>query len=328
MNHNSPGRTVTAWRFVAASVQGGSHRRTGLPCQDAYHTMQLADGSALIAVADGAGSAARAGEASALAVRAAIMSLTQHLAVHNPAHAREWDSLIATAFVESRAALTLEAAATRSPLREWATTLLLLVLSHEWTVCGLVGDCAAVVRTVGGELLSLCPPQKGEYANMTNFLSQPDALASLDVAVLPEPVTSAAAFSDGLLELALNVAHNRPFVPFFDPLFAFAASIDMASVEDADAENKVTAHAQLAGFLDSPRVNARTDDDKTLVLTYRHRVKDAVVPDATVSSRTTSGTTLPKTTPSETIAPETANSEITNADTTAPEPPERPDDAR
>ena len=162
--------------------------------------------------------------------------------------------------MEARAALTLEAAITRTPLADWATTLLLLVLDPAWTVCGLIGDCAAVVRTASGELISLCPPQKGEYANMTFFLSQPDALAHLDVAVLAEPVSYAAALSDGLLELALNVAHNRPFLPFFDPMFSFVGA----------ADDEAAAHAQIAAFLDSSRVNTRTNDDKTLVLARAH----------------------------------------------------------
>lgn len=54
----------------------------------------------------------------------------------------------------------------------------------------------------------------------------------------------------------MDVTTNKPHVPFFQPLVAFAAR----------AENQTDAREQLTAFLASERVCARTDDDKTLVL--------------------------------------------------------------
>lgn len=251
------------WTVVAASVPGTSHRRTALPCQDASAWADLPGGGVVLAVADGAGSAEAAEAASALAVEAAVHGVVQQMAAEPPQTEEDWRRLIANAFTEARAALLLEAANSQASPRAYGTTLVLAVLTKQWTAVGLVGDCAVVVHSVDnknqGALCSLCPPQKGEFANATNFLIQPDALAQLDIAVLPHPVEQAALLSDGLLELALNVAQNRPFPPFFEPLFAFAAG-----TEDAHAASR-----QLAEFLDSERVNTRTDDDKTLVLVSR-----------------------------------------------------------
>lgn len=249
-------RLVKAWRVVAASVQGTSHVRAGLPCQDAWASLDLADGGIVLAVADGAGSAAQAEVASALAVEAAVLSVQQQMAATVPHSEDGWCWLLANAFAEARAALFLEAASHHSAPRDWATTLVLAVVSKQWTVGGLVGDCAVVVRREDGTFISLCPPQKGEYANMTNFLTQNDALDQLAVVALPYPVHQIALLSDGLLNLAVNLAHNRPFAPFFEPLFAFTN----AAADDASAS------AQLADFLATERVNARTDDDKTLIL--------------------------------------------------------------
>jgi hypothetical protein len=142
---------------------------------------------------------------------------------------------------------------------EYSSTLILLILAPEWTVCGLVGDCAAVVRDRSGDLISLCPPQRGEYANTTYFATYPQVLDWLDVRVLDVPVQTAAVLTDGLLELTMNVAENRPFAPFFAPLFAFVAA----------NEQEEQAAAELAEFLTSERINARTYDDKTLVLVHR-----------------------------------------------------------
>jgi hypothetical protein len=53
--------------------------------------------------------------------------------------------------------------------------------------------------------------------------------------------------------LALDMARREPHPPFFQPLFAFAQRADASQSE-------------LLAFLDSERVCARTEDDKTLVL--------------------------------------------------------------
>lgn len=95
---------------------------------------------------------------------------------------------------------------------------------------------------------------------MTNFLSQPNALEVLDIQIRTEMMQGLAVMSDGLLPLAINIVQNKPYPPFFNPLFTFVASIES---NEGDEDN---AHQQLESFLDSERVNARTDDDKTLVL--------------------------------------------------------------
>lgn len=75
-----------------------------------------------------------------------------------------------------------------------------------------------------------------------------------------------ALFSDGLQGLAVNFAERAPHDGFFRPLFsAVRAEPPGHSRELSD---------RLQRFLDSPRVNARTDDDKTLVLATR-RAADA-----------------------------------------------------
>ena len=58
----SPEQTILAapvlqWRVVAAAVQGVSHQRLDLPCQDALGYLVLPSGTLVVALADGAGSA-------------------------------------------------------------------------------------------------------------------------------------------------------------------------------------------------------------------------------------------------------------------------------
>jgi hypothetical protein len=79
------------------------------------------------------------------------------------------------------------------------------------------------------------------------------------VRLYAEPVQAVAVMTDGLLRLVLDMNRNQPHRPFFQPLLAFAAQVS----------DPGEANAQLTAFLGSERVNARTDDDKTLVLAAR-----------------------------------------------------------
>ncbi|MGH2523940.1 MAG: protein phosphatase 2C domain-containing protein, partial [Anaerolineales bacterium] len=124
---------------------------------------------------------------------------------------------------------------------------------------GQLGDGVAVAGLEPGELFIAAPPQRGEYANETYFLTQAEALQQVDVRYYPRPVRMVAAMTDGLTRLAVQMALNEPHLPFFQPLLAFAAGAD----DEAEAQS------QLAAFLASERVCARTDDDKTLVLALR-----------------------------------------------------------
>jgi hypothetical protein len=64
--------------------------------------------------------------------------------------------------------------------------------------------------------------------------------------------------TDGLLRLVLNCQH-QPHVPFFQPLLTVGVEVD----------HEAHGNGQLADFLTSERVCARTDDDKTVVLALR-----------------------------------------------------------
>src|SRR5690606_20966415 len=107
-----------------------------------------------------------------------------------------------------------------------------------------------------GALFTAARPQRGEYANEALFLTMANALDLLEVTVYPHPIRGLAVTTDGLLRLALSLPEYEPYPPFFRPLLAFVAGADDPRRSEAD----------LANFLASERVCARTDDDKTLVL--------------------------------------------------------------
>ncbi|EIY9293894.1 protein phosphatase 2C domain-containing protein [Escherichia coli] len=119
------------------------------------------------------------------------------------------------------------------------------------------GDGGVVVDFGHGLQLPLTP-MVGEYANMTHFITDEDAVSRLETFTSTERVHKVAAFTDGIQRLALNMLDNSPHVPFFTPFFNGLAS---ATQEQLDLLPEL-----LKQFLSSPAVNERTDDDKTLAL--------------------------------------------------------------
>lgn len=254
---------TTYWRLIGASVTGTAHTKGGQPCQDAHAYGEVA-GCALLVVADGAGSAERSAEGAQCASAAAQAALAAALAGGWPAQTDQWRDLFAAAYAAAKAELEQLAGAAGLPSRAFATTLLCAVLSDKGLAVAQLGDGVAAAfapkggDNAGGDWFLAIQPQRGEYANETYFLSQADALQHLEVAVYAEPVRALALMTDGLLRLVLN-GQRQPHVPFFQPLLTFGVEIDDAA----------QGHEQLAGFLASERVCARTDDDKTVVLALR-----------------------------------------------------------
>ncbi len=77
----------------------------------------------------------------------------------------------------------LKTGADPSPLRDYATTLLLAAVTPGWTAVGQIGDGAAVGHWPDGRLETMSLPQRGEYANETIPLTSLDAIVRLQVRV-------------------------------------------------------------------------------------------------------------------------------------------------
>jgi hypothetical protein len=248
-----------SWRVIGVSVQGTSHQKKNIPCQDAHGCRILPDGVVVVAAADGAGSAERSDEGAQCAVEGAIASVEATLTEGMPEDDAEWEALLIEAFREARQTVTELAEAEHLSPRAFATTLTCVVASGECLAVGQIGDGIAVARGKDGELFAATQPQRGEYASETYFLTMEGALQQVEVRVYPQAAEALAVLTDGLVRLAMNLANDEPHGPFFQPLLAFAAQV----------ENEEEAQEQLAALLASERVNRRTDDDKTLVLVAR-----------------------------------------------------------
>jgi len=250
----------SSWRILGASVRGTSHIKSGRGCDDAHAYRQQENGTLLIAVADGAGSAAHSAKGATKAVQTALHAAETMLAQQiKPEDEDQWRVALDWIFMTVRAKLVEltedgEGQPGRLPLREFATTLLFAIVTPQEIAIAQIGDGAVVVQDVDGNLQSLTLPDHGEYINETTFVTNSDYLKHVQYTILPQRgIQSIALLTDGLQMLALDLATNTPYKPFFAPLFKLAAKPDAAE-------------KQLVDFLESERVCDRTDDDKTLVL--------------------------------------------------------------
>lgn len=251
------------WKTLWASAVGTSHEAAARPCQDCGRIAvwsSPAEAILLAVCADGAGSA----EHSHVGARVACESMIRAIC-------RDLDQKGLTPFVaevidndrilgwlgEARDSIRLEAQASGVTVRDLACTLLLSVLGEQSALFVQIGDGAIVVAD-GDSFGLVFWPESGEYEGETDFLSD-DAFADhIRFERRAGRIDEVAMLSDGLQRLALDYAARRPHGPFFAPMFQHLRTHDPESLR-----------GDLLRFLSSPRVNQRTDDDKTLILASR-----------------------------------------------------------
>jgi Protein phosphatase 2C len=247
------------WRHIAQSLQGPSHLDEGTPCQDAHGIRVLGDAPHEIltaCVADGAGSAKYSEIGSAIACEAILEHATRFLEA-NDLDVLQFDQVLLWCD-DIRTRIKQEADERGCQIREFATTLCAAIIAPGLSAFFQIGDGAIVL---GNELLYgiVFWPQRGEYANSTNFLTSDEYREQLEFITTTSPCSKIVLMTDGLERLALRFDSKIPHVPFFDPLFrALQATHDLCGLNDG-----------LRGFLSSDPIHHRTDDDKTLILATR-----------------------------------------------------------
>ena len=248
------------WKYTKASVAGTSHHRNNRPCQDSCQVLLSETGGIpvlVVACADGAGTAERSAEGANLACSSVADVVAKDLTEGLPLAEIDRDTILSW-YNRVRGAIVDLATSNKAELRLFASTLLIGVIGEGNAVFGQLGDGAAVVSKED-RYIPVFWPQSGEYANTTNFLTDPNFEKYVEFARLDEMVNEFAVMTDGLQRLALDYSIKLGHRGFFHPLFRdLRASTDPALLD-----------GPLAEFLDSPRVNQRTDDDKTLILATR-----------------------------------------------------------
>ncbi|MBO0721949.1 MAG: protein phosphatase 2C domain-containing protein [Blastocatellia bacterium] len=248
------------WKYGFASVTGTSHSQFSLVCQDSSRVEVIntpQEEEILLAVAsDGAGGAARANLGAELACNMLVAEVKTHF-LAGGSWAQLRDDFI-SGWIGRFQALVMKWSG-ESP-RDFACTLLAAIIGRSHAVYFQIGDGAIVASRGDDEYQCVCWPQRGEYANSTNFLTDDDAADKLYRECKTSRIDEVALFTDGIQNLVLDYRTRSAHSPYFASMFAWLRHRRLGSRELSDS---------LVDYLNSAKVNARTDDDKTLILATR-----------------------------------------------------------
>lgn len=223
----------------------------------------------LIVTSDGAGSAAHSEEGSALVCEQALQWL-------------EWRLSSGESFLTSEDGVALihnlrtqlenyAAEEERSyTLRDLACTVNVAAVLPDQAWFLQVGDGASIIQSEGEPLEVVFWPDNGEYANQTYFVTDV-ADEHIHAKVIEGALDRIGLMTDGLQTLALVLQQKAAHPPFFEPLFK---AVEGLEIDDDEAH--LALQAGLKRFLNSAGVNARTSDDKTLVLCSRRTLSSEV----------------------------------------------------
>ncbi len=250
------------WRWISAANRGASHVRFGEPLQDTAHGWKGGSNNAIFVgiVSDGAGSARFSKAGSSLACRIFLNEARAHIVSSGTLPTD--DQLRSIVDIARDRIFSI---ATRRGLRmqDFACTLVAVIADPNQAVTVHIGDGAIVGRSDEGSLQTLSKPHHGEYASTTYFLTDESVEGSrLRIAHHLKSYTSIALMSDGLERLALSMRDCAPYEPFFNGIITPVRDSKSAGFDGALS-------AKLRRYLESDLVNARTDDDKSLVIAHR-----------------------------------------------------------
>lgn len=258
--------SLRKWRVAHASVVGAAHLAQNTECQDRFacRRIETKEGEILIAaIADGAGSTSSGQIGAELACRIFadeaedfLKTTDASLRSLNCDFGKYW-----LEFFQKQVAEIAEKEA--KPVRDYASTFVAAIVGERNATFFQVGDGALVysVADKPEEYVFGIDPIETEYANVTDFLTDKEAFSALRFKQMNQPIENLILFSDGIFAVAVDYKTNQPHQPFLRPMIA--PLINGQNVEGLNAK--------LAEFLASPKINEKTDDDKTLILASRRR---------------------------------------------------------
>ncbi len=255
---------MNKWRYANASVIGQAHLNQETDCQDRLllRTIERDEGEILIAViADGAGSTSEGGRGAEVACETFVGQIAEFLNSGN-ASVKSLNADFGRFWISHfQQQITELARESRKEVREFASTLVGAVVGAESTVFYQVGDGGAVFSLNGASESYRfgIEPEDAEYVNMTNFLTDENAAECLRFVLIEEAVEDLILFSDGIYAVAVDYQKNKPHEPFLMPM--------IAPLRNGNAVNGL--NEKLDNFLASPKLNEKTDDDKTIILASR-----------------------------------------------------------
>jgi|ADurb_Ile_03_Slu_FD_contig_31_1708813_length_1628_multi_9_in_0_out_0_2 hypothetical protein len=245
--------------IFGVSTTGPLHIQLGLPCQDSCAFVSFPNNVGIVAVSDGLGSAHKSDKGSSIAVNTVIETARCMISENI-----EFDLLdvVKKSVTFARTALKNYAEEEKSILEDYACTLIVVAFKKNKIAVAHIGDGAVIAKTPS-KLLLASQPSESEYINEVIPLTTEDWEKHLQYSEVVENVQAFMAFTDGLQRAALLNTNDGliPFDKFVDPLFSYFMEILDCNEAESDMKN----------FLESEKMNAHCEDDKTLVIAILSR---------------------------------------------------------
>jgi serine/threonine protein phosphatase PrpC len=174
---------LSHWHVVGVSTIGTSHKQSGAECQDTWAVSQAAIPDSLeavtaVCVSDGAGSAEKA----FVGAKLTAFAVSDWLREHFPFALTLSQNQIGKACLAKIRRLVRRAAkrAGCSP-NDYAATLVAVCVGSDGAWLALhLGD-GGIIGEFANQVLVVSPPEKGEFANESWFVTSPDAQEHLRV---------------------------------------------------------------------------------------------------------------------------------------------------
>lgn len=252
------------WKWAAACSIGTSHVVRGGVCEDSAACTEIAtkNGQVLISiVSDGAGSAASA----KLGSRSVCLNLMRILKGFLKSGGQiddVDDAMVQDWLARVRTKIQLLAQINQGSFRDYAATLVCVIMDEKGAVTFQVGDGASVLRMSSDkEWFVPAPPDHGEYINTTSFVTN-CPFPNYTFTRIQGTMDGLVMFSDGIERIVLENDGQEPFQPFFNGIIKPLDALDVCG-----RDRKLS--RQLCAYLDGSEITDKTDDDKTLILAAR-----------------------------------------------------------
>jgi hypothetical protein len=236
-----------------------------MPCQDsaAHCVIRTKEGPVFVAVVcDGAGSAAHSEIGSWLA----STTFVELIEVHFENGGRLVDigrDKVVSWIAKTAERLTARANDDGNSPKDYSCTLIAAIVGNDAAAFAQIGDGAIVVSHGAADGWSwVFWPQHGEYANQTVFVLSANAADAMEFNLAPRRIDEFAIFSDGIERMVLHGATKAVNDSFFDQMFVPVRASTARGLDQKLSE-------KLKAYLGSVVVNARTNDDKTLLMATR-----------------------------------------------------------
>ena len=158
------------WKVIGKAVRGTSHLQSSKLCEDALAyavvTSPLNEEVLVCCVADGAGSAKYAAEASSLVTSKTVDYLSKQIINADELTEADIISIAEQLYDE----LDKMASRRNEPLNEFSCTFLGCVLLDNKSLFFQIGDGAIIRDDGNNNFVAVWWPQNGEYSNTTSFL--------------------------------------------------------------------------------------------------------------------------------------------------------------